>query len=216
VIHVFLLDDHEMVRRGVAALIDSHDDMVVVGEADSAEAALASVGATNPHVAVLDISLRDGELNGIDVCRTISERHPDVACLMLTSVVDDRALIEAQEAGAAAFALKSVGADDLAQSIRKVASGARLFDVVDAKLARRRMDESGVGRVESLTPQERRIFDLIGTGRSNREIADQMFLAEKTVKNYVSNLLAKLSLARRAEAAALAARMAERESGWRS
>ena len=215
-IHVFLLDDHEMVRRGVAALIDSHHDMEVVGEAENAEAALAGVASTSPNVAVLDISLRDGDRNGIDVCRTISERHPEVACLMLTSVVDDRALVEAQEAGAAAFALKSVGSDDLANAIRKVAAGAKLLDSVDTKLARRRLDESGVGRIDTLTPQERKIFDLIGDGCSNREIADELYLAEKTVKNYVSNLLAKLAMTRRTEAAALAARLAERESGWKS
>ncbi len=214
VIAVFLLDDHEMIRRGVAEVIEQQADMTVVGEANSASSALHAVARAAPRVAVLDISLGDG--SGLDVCREITERHPEVACLMLTSVIDDRALIEAEAAGAAGFCLKTIGSNNLIEAIRKVATGARLLDAVEVRMARRRLEERGDGLIETLTPQERNIFDLIGKGLSNRQIADEMFLAEKTVKNYVSNLFVKLGITRRTEAAALAARREERESSWRT
>lgn len=211
---MFLLDDHEMVRRGVADLVNAQTDMTVIGEAGAAKDALVALSRAVPDVAVLDISLGDG--NGIDVCGQITQAHPEVACLMLTSVVDDRALIAAEAAGAAGFSLKTVGSSDLIDSIRAVAAGGRLLDAFEIRLARRRITDRGEGLIETLTDQERRIFDLIGVGRSNRQIADEMYLAEKTVKNYVSKMLAKLGLSRRTEAAALAARLDERESDWRT
>ncbi len=211
---VFLLDDHEMIRRGVAEVINTQTDMIVVGEAGSATEAMKALEFADPDVAVLDISLGDG--NGIDVCRQITEQFPDVSCLMLTSVIDDRALIEAADAGAAGFCVKDVRLSDLVESIRKVAGGARLLDPVEIRMAKHRLDKRGDGRVEALTVQERKIFDLIGRGFSNRQVASEMFLAEKTVKNYVSNMFAKLGVSSRTEAAALAARMDERESNWRT
>ena len=211
-IAVFLLDDHEMVRQGLAQLLSGETDIDVVGDADNAPDAIRMIAELQPDVAVLDISLGTG--NGIDVCRTVTAEVPGVACLMLTSVLDERALLAAEEAGAAGFALKSVGSLDLANTIRNVAGGAHEIDAVTLRAARRRLDERGEGLVETLTQQERRIFDLIGEGHSNRQIADTMFLAEKTVKNYVSNVLTKLNVDRRTEVAALAARLTERATVW--
>lgn len=212
-ISVFLLDDHEMVRQGLTQLLSNEDDIDVIGEAGNAPDAVRLIGELRPDVAVLDISL--GEGNGIDVCRTVNEDVPGVACLMLTSVLDERALLAAEEAGAAGFALKSVGSLDLAATIRNVAGGAHEIDPVTVRAARRRLEERGEGLVETLTQQERRIFDLIGEGHSNRQIADTMYLAEKTVKNYVSNVLTKLNVERRTEVAALAARLTERATTWK-
>lgn len=211
---VFLLDDHEMIRRAVADMIRNETDMTVVGEAGSAAEALGALGRAEADVAILDISLGDG--SGLDICRQITEQHAGVACLMLTSVVDDRALIEAEAAGAAGFCLKSIHSLDLVESIRKVAAGTTLLDPAEIRMAKQRLADSGDGLVETLTPQERKIFSLIGNGMSNRQIATEMYLAEKTVKNYTTNLFAKLGVARRTEVAALAARMAERESNWRT
>jgi DNA-binding NarL/FixJ family response regulator len=207
-IRVFLLDDHEVVRRGVAATLDAEDDMTVVGEAGSADEAIAVIRECRPDVAVLDVRLGDG--SGVDVCRRISDEFDDVASLILTSFESDRALVDAGHAGAAGFVLKQIRGNELIDAIRQVAGGRRLLDDAQLRLADRRLRESDEGRVDDLTPQERRIFDLIGQGRTNRQIAQEMYLAEKTVKNYVSNLLAKLGMSRRTEAAALAARVAER------
>ncbi|MCB0997554.1 MAG: response regulator transcription factor [Acidimicrobiales bacterium] len=209
-IRVFLLDDHEVVRRGVAGLIDAEEDMGVVGEAGSAADALSAIAEASPDVAVLDVRLPDG--SGIEVCRDIRSEHPEVRCLMFTSYSDDQALVDASLAGAAGYVLKQVKGNALIESIRKVANGVTLLDSATTRLALSRLRDSGEGRVAELTDQERRIFDLIGDGLSNREIAEQLFLAEKTVKNYVSNLLSKLGMKRRTEAAAFAARMAERRS----
>ncbi len=206
---VFLLDDHEIVRRGVAQLIDAEPDLTVVGEASGATEALDVVKRTTPDVAVLDIRLQDG--TGIEVCRDIRSECPDVACLILTSFADDRALVDASLAGAAGYVLKQVRGNDLLESIRKVGAGAQLLDSATVRLGMQRLKDSDSGRIDTLTDQERRIFDLIGEGRSNRQIAESMFLAEKTVKNYVSNMLAKLGMSRRTEAAAFAARLEERE-----
>lgn len=205
---VFLLDDHEIVRRGVADLLNGEPDLEVVGQAGSAAEALRVVGSTNPDVAVLDVRL--GEGNGIEVCREIRSAHPEVACLILTSFSDDQAMVDAALAGAAGYVIKQIRSDDLVTSIRKVAGGAQLLDNAVVRQAMQRIKGSEEGLVESLTAQEHKIFDLIGAGYSNRQIADELFLAEKTVKNYVSNMLSKLGMSRRTEAAAFAARLEER------
>lgn len=207
-IRVFLLDDHEVVRAGVAAVLDGEPDLTVVGQAAGAKDALEAVAGSEPHVAVLDVRLGDG--SGISVCRDIKAAHPDVACLMLTSFDNDQAIVDAWLAGADGFVVKQIRGNELIESIRRVAAGEKLLDNATARMAMRRIDDSGMGALERLTPQEQRIFELIGQGRTNRQIADEMFLAEKTVKNYVSNMLAKLGMARRTEAAALAARIDER------
>ena len=209
-IRVFLLDDHEVVRRGIAAALDAEDDLTVVGEAGSADEALAGIAEHRPDVAVLDVRLGDGEHNGIDVCRQITTDFPEVRVLILTSFDSDRALVDAGLAGASGFILKQIRSTELVDAIRGVAAGRRYLDDAEVRLASRRLRESEEGRLDDLTPQERRIFDLIGEGYTNRQIAQDMYLAEKTVKNYVSNLLAKLGMSRRTEAAALAARLVER------
>lgn len=208
-IRVFLLDDHEIVRRGVADLLNSEPDIEVVSEAGTASEAIRIVASTQPDVAVLDVRLEEG--NGIEVCREIRSNHPTVACLILTSFADDQALIDAAMAGAAGYVLKQIRGNDLVASIRKVASGAQLLDSAAVRMGMQRIKDSDEGIVMTLTSQEHRIFDLIGDGYSNRQIADEMFLAEKTVKNYVSNMLAKLGMSRRTEAAAFAARLEERQ-----
>ena len=207
-IRVFLLDDHEIVRRGVSELLNSEPDLEVVGEHGSASGALSVVAACAPDVAVLDVRLGDG--SGLEVCRDIRSAHPDVACLMLTSFSDDEALLDAALAGAAGFELKQIRTGDLVESIRKVASGVQLLDKAEVRMHMRRLSQTEEGVLRALTVQERRIFDLIGEGLSNRQIADEMFLAEKTVKNYASNLFSKLGISRRTQAAALAARVDER------
>ncbi len=207
-IRVFILDDHEIVRRGVADLVNAEPDLEVVAEEGSAQQALRAVERFKPDVAVLDVRLEDG--NGIEVCRDIRSAHPEVACLILTSFADDHALVDASFAGAAGYVLKQIRSNDLIESIRKVANGAALLDSATVRMAMSRLKESEEGAIATLTPQEHRIFDLIGEGWSNRQIAEELFLAEKTVKNYVSNLLAKLGMSRRTEAAAFAARLEER------
>lgn len=208
-IRVFLLDDHEVVRAGVRAGLDSEPDIEVVGEAGDAAHALDAVEQCRPDVAILDVRLGDG--SGIDVCRDISATFPDVRTLILTSFESDRALVDAGLAGAAGFVLKQIRSNQLIEAIRLVAQGRQLLDQAEVRLAMRRLAQSEAGRLLDLTEQERRIFDFIGQGKTNRQIANEMFLAEKTIKNYVSNLLAKLGMARRTEAAALAARLDERE-----
>ncbi len=208
-IRVFLLDDHEIVRRGVADLLNAEPDVEVVGESGLATETLDAIGRSKPDVAVLDVRLQDG--NGIEVCRDVRSRYPDVACLILTSFADDQALIDASMAGAAGYVLKQIRGNELVESIRKAALGAQLLDPATVRHAIQRVKGSDLGLVDALTPQEHRIFDLIGDGYSNRQIADELFLAEKTVKNYVSNMLAKLGMSRRTEAAAFAARLEERQ-----
>ncbi len=207
-IRVFLLDDHEIVRVGLTDLIDAEPDMHVVGQAGSGADAIRLVGQLTPEVAVLDVRLGDG--NGIEVCREIKAAHPEVSCLILTSFTDDQALLDAAAAGASGYVLKQIRSNELIDSIRKVAAGAQLLDDAMVRLGTERLRNTDAGLLEGLSPQERKIFDLIGRGCSNREIADELFLAEKTVKNYVSNVLSKLSMHRRTEAAALAARLEER------
>ncbi|MFK7918467.1 MAG: response regulator [Ilumatobacter sp.] len=207
-IRIFLLDDHEVVRQGLKAALEAEHDMTVVGEAADTAHAMEAVAACAPDVAVLDVRLGDG--NGIDVCRSIASEHPTVASLILTSYDSDRALVDAGLAGAAGFVLKQIRSAALIDAIRMVASGRRILDDAEVRMAMRRLHDSEEGRLFDLTPQEQRIFDYIGDGMTNRQIAQEMFLAEKTVKNYVSNLLAKLGMSRRTEAAALSARLEER------
>jgi DNA-binding NarL/FixJ family response regulator len=206
---VFLLDDHEIVRRGLAGLINAEDDMVVVGEASAAAEALGEIRRCEPDVAVLDVRLGDG--NGIEVCREVRVEHPDLPCLILTSFADDQALLEAAMAGAAGYVLKEIRSNELIVSIRKVAAGAQLLDDAEVRMRMRRVRDTEAGMLAELTPQERRIFDLIGEGMSNRQIADELHLAEKTVKNYISNLFAKLGVTRRTQAAAMAVRVEEQQ-----
>jgi DNA-binding NarL/FixJ family response regulator len=207
---VFLLDDHEIVRRGLRELVEGEDDLAIVGEAATAEEALTRIPATSPNVAVLDVRLPDGD--GVEVCREIRSRHPEVHCLMLTSYADDDALFSAILAGAAGYVLKQVHGTDLLDAIRRVAQGQSLLDpaVTARVLERLRTPPESSDDIGSLTDQERRILDLIAEGLTNRQIGERMYLAEKTVKNYVSNVLMKLGMSRRTEAAAYAARLAER------
>jgi len=207
VIRVFLLDDHEVVRRGVRDLLEAEDDIEVVGEAGTAEQALARIPPTRPHVAVLDVRLPDGD--GVSVCREIRSEHPDIQCLMLTSFSDDEALFQAIMAGAAGYLLKQIKGTDIVDGVRRVARGESLLDPTVTKrvLDRLRKPPEEDERLARLTPQERRILELIAEGMTNRQIADTIHLAEKTVKNYVSNLLAKLGMERRTQAAVYAARL---------
>jgi two-component system response regulator DevR len=201
---VFLLDDHEVVRRGVADLLEAEPDLTVVGEAATAAEALARVPAVRPDVAVLDVRLPDGD--GVTVCRELRSRLPDMRCLMLTSFADDDALFDAIMAGASGYVLKQIRGTDLVGAVRTVASGQSLLDPrTTAKvLDRMRTAAEKKGPVAMLSEQERTVLTLIGEGLTNREIGERMFLAEKTVKNYVSHLLAKLGMQRRTQAAILA------------
>jgi two-component system, NarL family, response regulator DevR len=214
-IRVFLLDDHELVRRGVRDLLWAEEDITVVGDAATAEEALERIPMTKPDVAVLDVRLGDsaGNQGGIEVCREIRSAHPEVACVMLTSFADDEALFAAIMAGAAGYVLKQIRGGELVAGIRRVAAGESLLDPsVTARVLERLRHPQPIEEdpLASLSPQERQILDHIAEGQTNRQIGEAMFLAEKTVKNYVSNLLTKLGMSRRTEAAAYAARLAER------
>jgi DNA-binding NarL/FixJ family response regulator len=208
-ITVFLLDDHEVVRRGVHELLSMEDGIEVVGEAGTAADALARIPATRPDVAVLDVRLPDG--SGVEVCREIRSADESIKCLMLTSYADDEALFDAIMAGASGYALKAIRGDELLSAIRDVAAGRSLLDPeATARVLERLRDggsPKGDARLAGLTDQERRILDLIGEGLTNRVIGERLHLAEKTIKNYVSSLLAKLGMERRAQAAAYVARM---------
>ena len=206
-IRVFLVDDHEVVRRGVRDLLEQHDDIEVVGEAGTAEEALSRIPPTRPDVAVIDMRLPDG--NGVEVCREVRSTNDEIHCLILTSFADDEALIEAIMAGAAGYLLKQVRGTDFVDAVRRVAAGQSLLDpqVTAQVLERLRKGPVEDERLARLTDQERKILDLIAEGLTNRQIAARMFLAEKTVKNYVSHLLAKLGMERRTEAAVFAARL---------
>jgi two-component system response regulator DevR len=209
---VFLLDDHEVVRAGLRALIEASEGLDVVGEASTVEEALSRIPATHPHVAILDVRLPDG--SGIEVCREIRSQSPEIACVMLTSYADDEALFAAIMAGASGYVLKQVGSSDLVESVRRAASGESLLDpaLTERVLERLRQGPEPDTKLSALTGQERRILDLIADGQTNRQIAEALFLAEKTVKNYVSNLLAKLGMERRTQAATFAARLEERSA----
>lgn len=211
-IRVFLVDDHEIVRRGVADLINAERDLEVVGEASTHKQAVARVAAVMPDVAVLDVRLPDG--SGIDLCREIRSRHPEVICLMLTAYDDDEASRTAVLAGAAGYVLKDIRGQGLLESIRRVARGERL---VDAAVSRRVVEQasaapvaamSGAGSsTEGLSLRERQILEFIADGLTNRQIGERLELAEKTVKNYVSGLLAKLGMERRTQAAVYGAQV---------
>ncbi|MDT0436852.1 MULTISPECIES: response regulator transcription factor [Streptomyces] len=213
-IKVFLLDDHEVVRRGVHELLTVEDDIEVVGEAGTAADALARIPAVRPDVAVLDVRLPDG--SGVEVCREVRSADESVRCLMLTSFADDEALFDAIMAGASGYVLKAIRGNELLTAVRDVAAGRSLLDPVATARVLERLREGGSARgdarLANLTEQERRILDLIGEGLTNRVIGERLHLAEKTIKNYVSSLLAKLGMERRSQAAAYVARMqAERQ-----
>jgi two-component system, NarL family, response regulator DevR len=211
---IFLVDDHEVVRQGVRSVIEAADGMHVVGEAGNVEQALQRIAAVSPDVAVLDVRLPDG--SGVELCRDIRATHPNIACLMLTSYSDDEALFEAIMAGASGYVLKQVRGSELLDAIQRVARGEQLLDpaLTGRVLERLRNPVVPDARLESLTEQERKVLALIAEGRTNRQIGDTLHLAEKTVKNYVSNLLSKLGMDRRTEAAVFAARIDfDRERG---
>jgi DNA-binding NarL/FixJ family response regulator len=206
-IRVFLLDDHEMVREGLCNLLESDEDIEVVGQAATAEEALARIPLTNPDVAILDVRLGDG--SGIEVCREVRSLRPDIVCLMLTSFADDEALYASVMAGAAGYVLKQIRSRDFIEDVKKVAGGASLMDsravarVVD-RIANPPKTSSALS---VLSPQERRLLDFIAEGLTNRQIAESMFLSEKTVKNYMTGLLNKLNMSNRTEAAIFATKL---------
>ncbi|MFE9395464.1 response regulator [Streptomyces flavidovirens] len=214
-ITVFLVDDHEVVRRGVHELLSVEADIEVVGEAGTAADALVRIPATRPDVAVLDVRLPDG--SGVEVCREVRSQNADIKCLMLTSFADDEALFDAIMAGASGYVLKAIRGNELLAAVRDVAAGKSLLDpVATARVLERLRSGNGDGsggdgakgdsRLANLTEQERKILDLIGEGLTNRVIGERLHLAEKTIKNYVSSLLSKLGMQRRSQAAAYVAR----------
>ena len=204
---VVLVDDHEVVRQGLKTLVDTQDDLEVVGEAGDVDNAIRQVGYHSPDVVVMDVRLPDG--TGVEACREIRSRWPDVKVLMLTSYADEEALVSSIMAGASGYILKRIDSKDLVDAVRRVGNGESLLDpnLTDRLFARIRGDEPDDPLLARLSPQERKILDLIAEGKTNRQIAEELFLAEKTVKNYVSNLLSKLEMSRRSEAAAYAARL---------
>ncbi|MGW7820517.1 response regulator [Streptomyces puniciscabiei] len=216
-IRVFLVDDHEVVRRGLADLLDAEADISVAGDADTAEHALTRAPALRPDVAVLDVRLPDGD--GISVCRELRSRLPELACLMLTSFDDEDALLDAIMAGASGYVLKQIKGSDLVSAVRTVASGQSMLDpATTARLMRSlRTDPAQSPSVlpepATLSPRERDILALIGDGLTNREIGRRLYLSEKTVKNHISRMLAKLGVQRRVQAAVLASHLEPRSSG---
>jgi DNA-binding NarL/FixJ family response regulator len=204
-VKVFLLDDHEVVRRGVHDLLDAEPDLTVVGEAATVEQAIARVPALRPDVAVLDMRLPDGD--GVTVCRELRSRMPGLACLMLTSFDDEEALLDSIMAGAAGYVLKQISGTDLVSAVRTVASGQSMLDPgATTRLMARLRGDTGPRTPEfpELTDREREILALVGEGLTNREIGERLYLAEKTVKNHISRLLAKLGVERRVQAAVIA------------
>lgn len=206
-IRVFLVDDHELVREGIRSLLESDEGIEVVGEASSAAEALSRIPLANPDVAILDVRLEDG--NGIDVCREVRSLMPELVCLILTSFADDEALYASIMAGAAGYVLKQIRARDLIDDVRKVAGGASLMDprMVAKVIDRITNPPPADVRFSSLSPQERRILGLIAEGKTNRQIAEAMFISEKTVKNYTTALLSKLKVHNRTEAAIYATKL---------
>jgi two-component system, NarL family, response regulator DevR len=205
-IRVFLLDDHELVREGIRNLLEGDDDLEVVGEAATVADALARIPLARPDVAILDVRLQDG--TGIEVCRELRSAMPELSCLMLTSFADDEALFASVMAGAAGYVLKQIKSRDLMEDIHRVARGESLLDPkLVAKVVERLSNPPKDGELGSLSPQERRILELIAQGKTNRQIAETMFLAEHTVKNYTTTLLRKLKMSNRTEAAIFATRL---------
>ncbi|ANS70173.1 LuxR family two-component response regulator [Streptomyces lincolnensis] len=212
-IRVFLLDDHEVVRRGVRDLLDDEPDITVVGEAGTVEQALVRVPALRPQVAVLDVRLPDGD--GVSVCRELRSRMPDLTCLMLTSFDDEEALLDSIMAGASGYVLKQIQGSDLVSAVRTVAAGQSLLDPsatarVMARLRQGPEVAEEPGALPGLTDREREILALIGEGLTNRQIGQRLYLAEKTVKNHISRLLAKLGVERRIQAAVIATQAQDR------
>ncbi len=210
-ITVFLLDDHEIVRRGIRDLLEAEGDIEVVGEASTADQAVARVHALDPDVAVLDVRLEEG--NGIEACRDIRSLHPRTACLILTSFADDEALFQAILAGAAGYLLKQIRTNDLVDAVRRVATGQNLLDpaVTARVLERLRRGPVQDERLARLTEQEQKVLELVAEGLTNRQIGERLHLAEKTVKNYVTSVLSKLGMTRRTEAAVYAVRHLDQE-----
>ena len=202
-ITVFLLDDHELVRRGLREFLEEEGDLEIVGEAGTAAEALEAIPATSPDVAVIDVRLPDG--NGIEVCRDIRSRVPETKCLILTSFADEEALFDAVVAGASGYVLKETKTSELVRDIRKLAAGQSLLDPKITKDLLSRAT-AGSGKDAKLSPQEERILELIGEGLTNRQIGERLHLAEQTVKNYVSRLMSKLGFERRVQAAVYATR----------
>ncbi|WP_172653012.1 response regulator [Rhodococcus opacus] len=205
---VFLVDDHEVVRRGVAELLSGDPELTVIGEAGTCEQALARIPALRPDVAVLDIRLPDG--NGIELCRDLRSLLPELRCLMLTSFGDEQAMLDAILAGASGYALKDIRGTELTDAVRDVGSGKSLLDTRAATALMNQLraaPSAEKNAVAGLTPQERTLLEFLGEGLTNRQIAERMFLAEKTIKNYVSRLFAKLGVERRTQAAVLAAKL---------
>jgi two-component system response regulator DevR len=205
-ITVFLLDDHEIVRRGLRELLEAEGDIEVIGEASTQDEAVNRVHALDPDVAVLDVRLQEG--NGVEACRDIRSRDPRTACLILTSFADDEALFQAIMAGAAGYVLKQVRSTDLVDAVRRVAAGQSLLDpaVTARVLERLRKGPDEDERLARLTDQEREVLNLLSEGLTNRQIGERLHLAEKTIKNYVTVVLSKLGMSRRTEAAVYAAR----------
>jgi two-component system, NarL family, response regulator DevR len=210
---VFLVDDHEVVRRGVADLLEAHEDLTVVGEAGSVAEAMARIPAVAPEVAVLDVRLSDG--SGVELCRDLRAKMPELRCLMLTSYTDEEAMFDAVLAGASGFVIKDVRGNDIVHAVREVGAGRSLLDgrAASALMSRLRDRSEAVDPLAELTEKEREVLSHIGKGLTNREIGAQMFLAEKTVKNYVSALLAKLGMQRRVQAAVLANQVKDHPPG---
>ena len=216
-IRVFLVDDHEVVRRGVRDLLEAEPDIEVVGDVGTMDHALARGPALRPDVAVLDVRLPDGD--GVTVCRELRSRLPELACLMLTSFDDDDALLDAIMAGAAGYVLKQIKGSDLVSAVRTVATGQSMLD--PSTTARLMSSLRGEGSEEaaqpqaltSLSPREREILELIGEGLTNRQIGQRLYLSEKTVKNHISRLLAKLGVERRIQAAVLATELRSPSGG---
>ncbi|WP_329249058.1 response regulator transcription factor [Streptomyces sp. NBC_01478] len=219
-IRVFLLDDHEVVRRGITDLLDTEPDISVVGDAGTVEHALARCPAVRPDVAVLDVRLPDGD--GISVCRELRSQLPELACLMLTSFDEEDALLDAIMAGASGYVLKQIRGSDLVEAVRTVASGQSMLDPATTARLMRSLRAEPVEtpalspELASLSPRERDILALIGDGLTNREIGKRLYLSEKTVKNHISRLLAKLGVQRRVQAAVLASQLEQSQPGDRT
>jgi two-component system response regulator DevR len=211
VLTVFLVDDHEVVRRGVGDLLDEEEDLTVIGQAGSVAEALARIPALRPDVAVLDMRLPDG--NGVELCRELRSRLPELNCLILTSFTDEQAMMDAILAGAGGYVIKDIKGMELVSAVRTVGSGHSLLDTraAAALMAKIRTDAQKPGPLAGLTEQERTVLDLIGEGLTNRQIGERMFLAEKTVKNYVSGVLAKLGMQRRTQVAVLATELRDQQ-----